>query len=122
VLPAPPLPPGGDVPAPLQSDETLWSVLAHLSYFVIPLIGPLVIMLAVGEQRPFARANAVEALNFHLTLFVASIIAFILIFVIIGIFLIIAIVIWGVVLTIIAAVKAGQGEGYRYPLTVRLVK
>lgn len=121
MLPAQPDQPGGPLPAPLQHDETLWAVLAHLSYFVIPLIGPLVIMLAVGEQRPFARANAVEALNFHLTLFFAGLVAVVLVFLVVGIFLLIALAIWGVVLTILAAVKAGQGLGYRYPLTLRLV-
>ena len=121
MLPAQPDQPGGPLPAPLQHDETLWAVLAHLSYFVIPLIGPLVIMLAVGEQRPFARANAVEALNFPLTLFFAGLVAVVLVFLVVGIFLLIALAIWGVVLTILAAVKAGQGLGYRYPLTLRLV-
>ena len=114
--------PGGPVPAPLQSDETLWAVLAHLSYFVLALIGPLVIMLVAGPQRPFARANAVEALNFHITVLIGLAISMVLMFVIIGFFTFFAIAIAGLVLAIIAAVKAGQGEGYRYPLTLRLVK
>jgi uncharacterized protein len=109
------------VPAAVQHDETLWAVLSHLSYFVVPLIGPLVIMLAVGQDRPFARANAVEALNFHLTLLFASLVSLVLVFVIVGIFLLIALALWGLVLTILAAVKSGQGLGYRYPLTLRLV-
>jgi len=109
-------------PAARQSDETVWALLAHLSFFVISLIGPLIIMLVAGDQRPFARAHAVEALNFHITLWIAAVISIILIFVVIGLFTLIAVAVIGVVFTILAAIKAGQGEGYRYPLTLRLVK
>jgi hypothetical protein len=96
--------------------------LAHLSYFVIALIGPLIIMLVAGQDRPFARAHAVEALNFHITVLIGVIISLILMIVIIGFFTLFAVLIAGVVFTIMAAIKAGQGEGYRYPLTLRLVK
>jgi uncharacterized Tic20 family protein len=123
--PGPPVPhqPGGPVPAPLQSDETIWAVLAHLSFFVLSLIGPLVIMLVAGPQRPFARANGVEALNFHLTLLIAGLVAVVAAVVTFGIlfFLPIAVFVYGAVFAVIAAVKSGRGEGYRYPLTLRIV-
>ena len=137
----PPPPSGGAVPPPAQglgqglatptvegfppaqqSDETVWALLAHLSFFVLSLIGPLIIMLVVGQARPFARAHAVEALNFHITVLIGVVISIILFIVIIGIFTLIAILIAGAIFTILAAIKAGQGEGYRYPLTLRLVK
>ena len=119
----PPAQPGGPVPAPLQSDETMWAVLAHLSYFVLSLIGPLVIMLVAGTQRPFARANAVEALNFHITLFFAAVVAVVLMVLTLGLLFIlpVAVFVYGAVFAVIAAVKSGRGEGYRYPLTLRLV-
>ena len=114
--------PGGPVPAPLQSDETLWAVLAHLSYFVLALIGPLVIMLVAGPQRPFARANAVEALNFHITVLIGLAISMVLMFVIIGFFTFFAIAIGGFVFHIIGAVQAGKGVRYRYPINIRMIK
>ena len=40
----------------------------------------------------------------------------------IGIVLLPAVVIFGTVMTIIAAVAAGKGQDYRYPLCIRLVK
>lgn len=109
-------------PAARHSDETVWALLAHLSFFVVSLIGPLIVMLVAGQQRPFARAHAVEALNFHITLWIAAIISVILIFVLVGIVTLVAVAIVGVVFTILAAIQAGQGDGYRYPLTIRLVK
>ena len=109
-------------PPALQSDETVWALLAHLSYFVLALIGPLILMLVAGKERPFAREHAVEALNFHITVFIGVIISILLIIVLVGIFTLIAIAIAGAVFAIMAAIKAGQGDGYRYPLTIRLVK
>ena len=137
--PPPPPPPGypaappayGYAPAPYdpnapvrptQPNDTLWAVLSHLSYFVLALIFPLIVMLTVGKDSPFVRRHSTEALNFHISLLIYSLISAILILVIIGIFLLMAVAIFGVVMAIIAAIKAGQGEDYRYPLTIRLVK
>ena len=108
-------------PPARQSDETVWALLAHLSYFVLALIGPLIIMLVCGQERPFARAHAVEALNFHITVLIGVVISIPLFFLIIGFITLPAILIAGLIFTIIAAIKAGQGEGYRYPLTIRMV-
>jgi uncharacterized protein len=135
--PTPPPPAGGypppagpSLPTPTmegfpparQSDETIWALLAHLSYFVLALIGPLIIMLVAGDQRPYAKAHAIEALNFHITVLIGVVISIVLIFVIIGFFTLFAVIIAGIVFTIMAAIQAGQGEGYRYPINIRMVK
>jgi uncharacterized protein len=117
-------------PPAREGDETTWALLAHLSIFVLGLIGPLLIMLIGGEKRPFARAHAVEALNFHITLIGADIIGFILMFIFFAIFwplglllLLALIAIWigAIIFAIMGAIKASSGEGFRYPLTLRLV-
>ena len=118
----PPPPPPGTGPgaaAPPPGDDVLWAVLAHLSYFVISLIGPLLIYLLVGDQRPFAKRHAAEALNFQITVLIASVVAGLLIIVLVGIVLLPLVLIAGAVLSIIAAVKAGNHQDYRYPLTWR---
>ncbi|MEE8457427.1 MAG: DUF4870 domain-containing protein, partial [Acidimicrobiia bacterium] len=63
-----------------------------------------------------------EALNFQLSILIYLIISGILVLVLIGILLIAAVVIFQLVMAIIAAVKAANGEMYRYPLTMRMVK
>lgn len=126
VRPAPTVP---GFPPPRESDETTWAMLAQLSIFVLGLIGPLLIMLIGGQQRPFARAHAVEALNFHLTLlfaFIGGFILFLVGFVFWPLLIVvtlawIAISIAAIVFAILAAIKAASGEGYRYPWTLRLV-
>jgi uncharacterized Tic20 family protein len=113
--------PGGVAPPTgPSSDDTTWAVLAHLSYFVLGLIAPLVIYL-VKKDSPFARQQAAEAFNFHVTLLLAAIVSGVLVLVIIGIFLLLAVLLGGAVLSVVAAVRSGRGEAYRYPLTIRFL-
>ena len=43
----------GKSATPLSSDDTLWALLAHLSHFVLGIIGPLVILLVKKEESPY---------------------------------------------------------------------
>jgi uncharacterized protein len=121
-LPQQPVPAGG-----LTSDERNWGMAAHLSSlsgFVIPLgniIGPLVVWLIKREQYPYVDAQGKEAVNFNISILIYGIVSAILILLLVGILLIIAVLIAWLVLTIVAAVKAANGEGYRYPLTIRFI-
>jgi hypothetical protein len=119
-------PPTWDAPPPgwggqPQSEDTVWAVLAHLSIFVFALLGPLVIYLVKRDTSPFTRYHAAEALNFHITLTIATVISAILVLVLIGLFLLAVIWIAGIVLGILAAIAAGKGQTYRYPFTLRFV-
>jgi uncharacterized Tic20 family protein len=96
-------------------------MLSHLSYFVLGIIAPLIIMLTLGTRSPYVRHHAVEALNFHITLWIAALIAGLSIFVLIGLVLLPAVLIFGAVFAIIAGVQSYQGVLYRYPLSIRLV-
>lgn len=122
----PPPPPGyASYPSaypPPQEDTTL-AVLVHLSLFVFSLIGPLVVYLVTKDDpgRPMTRHHAAEALNFHLSLLIYSIVSALLILVVIGLFLLLALAIGSVILAIVAAVAASRREAYRYPLTIRFV-
>lgn len=105
-----------------QQDERLWAVLAHLGGFVLGLLAPLVVMLVQGDKSPFVRRHAVEALNFQITVLIAAVASTVLMIVLIGFLLIFAVVTAWVVLMVLAAIKANNGEDYRYPMTIRLVK
>ena len=104
---------------------------AFFTHWFAGVAGALValgVWALVRERHPFAAAHAKEALNFNITLLIASIVLIlvtvltffiaVIITVPIGILLGIA---W-VVLTIMAAMKANEGVAYRYPFTLRLVK
>jgi len=121
-------PGGGYAPAPQgpgtlsESDSKLWAMLSHLSFFVIGIIGPLVVMLVQGEKSPYVRRQAVEALNFHITVAIASVVSAILIIVLIGILMLLVILPAAAILTVLAAIAVNKGEDYRYPVSLRLVK
>lgn len=101
----------------------MWAVFAQVSGLVgLGLIGPLVIMLVCADRRPFAKAHATEALNFHITVLFGVLISLVLVLVFfLGIFTMIAIGIAALVYSILAAVAASKSETFRYPLTLRLV-
>jgi uncharacterized Tic20 family protein len=73
------------------------------------------------DESPFVADQAKESLNFQISICIYALISFVLIIMIIGIFLLIGVGVAGVILTIIASVKASNGEAYRYPLTIRLI-
>ncbi|HWE97885.1 MAG TPA: DUF4870 domain-containing protein [Tepidisphaeraceae bacterium] len=116
--------------APIETnkDARLWGMLCHLSVlagYVIPvghIIGPLVIWLIKKNEIPFVDEQGKESLNFQITVTLAFIVCIPLIFVLIGIPLLIAVGIADLVLVIIAAVKTNNGEHYRYPFALRLIK
>jgi uncharacterized Tic20 family protein len=106
----------------------MWAMLCHLSAlsgFIIPfgsLIGPLVVWQIKKNQYPIVDDQGKEALNFQITITLAAIVSAILIVVLVGIALLIAVGIASLVFTIIAAIKANNGETYRYPFCLRLIK
>ncbi|WLG95970.1 DUF4870 domain-containing protein [Pseudomonas sp. FP198] len=105
-----------------------WAMFCHLSALLgifIPfgsLIAPLVIWQVKRESDPFIDAQGKEALNFQITVAIAAAISLLLMIVVIGFFLFGLVAIGALVLTIIAGVKANEGQPYRYPFTWRLVK
>jgi uncharacterized Tic20 family protein len=103
------------------SDERLWALLAHLSIFVLSIIGPVLILALLGKRSAFVADQAREALNFHITVLIAGLVSFLLCFVLIGFVLLPVVVVGAMVLGVIAALQANQGIPYRYPLTLRLV-
>ncbi|QBI22072.1 DUF4870 domain-containing protein [Egibacter rhizosphaerae] len=109
--------------------------LAHLSALVTLLglpgvLGPLVVLLAARDD-PFVHSEAKEALNFNLSVLIYAIAAAAL--AVPGIVLTLglaalallplalaAAVAW-LVLAIVGGVRASQGQGFRYPLTIRFL-
>ena len=102
-------------------DDTTWSTLAHLSTFVLPILGPLIIWL-VKSNSPFISHHGKQALNFQLSLMIYGIISLVLVFFLIGLLLIPALIIADIVLSILAAIAANRGELYRYPFTINFFR
>ena len=104
------------------------AVAAHLSTFaglVVPfgsVIGPLAVWLTRRDRDPFIDQAGREALNFGISIAVYGSLVLVAALLLVGIpFLIVGVIAW-VVLASLAAVKASQGQPYRYPLTLRLIR
>jgi uncharacterized protein len=110
-----------------QQEERTWGMVAHLSALIgliigFSFVGPLIVMLAQGPKSRFVRDQAVEALNFNITVLIAVIVSSLLILIVIGLVLLPVILIGWLVFTIIGAVTANDGRPYRYPINIRMVK
>src|SRR5215467_5960096 len=106
-----------DVSIQPSGNDKIWSMLSHLSaLFGVGIILPLVVYLAMRNESEYVAANAREALNFHISIFIYVLCCIPLMFILIGVPLAILIGIGSLVFAIIAAVKASGGGSYLYPL------
>ena len=112
---------------PENRDERMWAMFCHLSGlagFIFPfgnIIAPLVIWLMKKEEYPLVNDQGKESINFQISMTIYIIASIILIFLVIGIPLLIILGIFSLIVVIIAAIKANEGEKYRYPLTIRFL-
>lgn len=111
-----------DVQESPSKDERTMAMLSHLLSIFVGFWAPLIIWLVKKEEMPFVDDQAKEALNFQITMMLAFIVAGILIVVVIGILLVLGLFVANLVFCIIAAMKANDGERYRYPFALRLIK
>jgi len=112
----------------VSKDARMWAMFCHLAGlagFAFPfgnVILPLIFWQIKKDEYPFVNDQGKEAVNFQISITLYSLICIPLFFICIGPFLLAAVCIFAVVMLIIAAVKANNGQPYRYPLTIRLVK
>lgn len=127
---SPPPSPGGEVSAD-QRQMALFSHLSSLSGLIIPLgniLGPLILWLVKKDTMPFVEDQAKEALNFNITLGIIGIVLTIITVVTFGLGAVLTVplgILLGIawlVLTIMAGMKANEGQYYRYPFALRLIK
>ncbi|MDD3482344.1 zinc ribbon domain-containing protein [Azovibrio restrictus] len=112
-------------PAVTGSDgetDKLLAILAHLGGIFFGFIPALVLYLVKKDSPGWVLESVREALNWQITVIIASFVCFLLSFIIIGIFLFWVLLIANLVLCILAAVKTGDQVVYRYPFALRLIK
>lgn len=122
-------PPIPSSPVPFSdSDARMWAMLTHLSALtgmftlIGSLVGPILVWQIQKEKSAFIDFHGKEAVNFNITIAIAAGISFVLMILLIGIVLLwIVGAVW-LVFTVIAAIKANNGEYYRYPISIRFIK
>jgi len=119
-----PPPPVAD-PAFIEHQTRQWAMLLHLSIFagyVIPfggLIVPILIWQLKKAELPKIDAHGKNAVNWIISHIIYIIVCIPLILLIIGIPLLVAVAVLSIVFPIVAAIKASNGEVWKYPLTIR---
>ena len=114
-------------PQPMSpAEERTWGAAAHWSAFVgafvaLAFVGPLLVLLLKGNESPYVRRQAVESLNFQISMLIYAIVSGILVLVLIGILLLLVVGVLWLVFTLIGTIKSNDGQEYRYPLTIRFV-
>ncbi|MFI8632693.1 DUF4870 domain-containing protein [Microbacterium sp. NPDC077663] len=119
--PQPPVPPSPYAPPMRPEDEKTWASLTHVSGILFAFLGPLVVYLVMRDRGPFIRAHSAGALNFQLTILIVALVSIPLAFIGIGFLLLLVAGIFALVIEIVAAVKASQGQWYTPPLSIRFV-
>lgn len=104
-----------------QDDKTM-SVLSHVGAMLVSAIVPLIVFLIKKDDSPFVREHTRQSLNLQIMLIVAGFVSSLLTIVFIGFILLPIVVVAGWVLQIIAAVKAYNGEMYRIPFVIDIIK
>jgi uncharacterized protein len=122
-------------PASVRAEQSwcLWCHLSALGGLVLPVVGnilgPLLIWQLKRGEFPAVDAHGREALNFQLSMLIYFLAALVMMFASSFFCLgwrlfpaLVAIPVLDLILTLIGGIKAGSGELYRYPLSLRLVR
>jgi uncharacterized protein len=138
--PAAPLPGAPYIPvapAPmLESEARTWAMLAHIvaaaaslmSAGTIAFVAPLIIWLLYKDRSALVAYHGKQNLNLQITALVFGAGAVVLGVVTLGIGFLITLPLWGLyalyafVISIVAGVKAYNGEYYRIPMSINFIK
>ncbi len=111
----------------ISSDERLFSVISHLSGFlmyIVPpfnIVVPLIIWLIKSEENAYIRHHARQSTFFQILIIVALAVSGLLCLVLIGFLLLPVVVVFHIVCTILASIAANRGEMYVYPYMDRIL-
>lgn len=116
-------------PSTISKEERTMAMLCHLLAFsglVIPfvghILGPLVIWLVKKDTMPAVDAHGKESINFQITLTIVITACALTSFLILPALIAIAVAIAAMILIIMNAIKANEGQTVRYPFTIRFIK
>ena len=111
----------------LLDDERMLASFCHLGGLVgmlfppMNIIIPLILYLVYRDKYELVADQGKEAVNFQLSLLIFIIVGILLVFVAIGIVVLPLLMIFALIVIIIAALRARDGEKYRYPFAIRFI-
>ena len=99
--------------------------LAQFAGLIVPfasIVLPIVMWTTNKDKSELIDQHGKHILNWIISSFIYLFVSFILIFVIIGFLAIFAVAICSIVFTVMGAIKANNGEVYKYPLSITFIK
>jgi uncharacterized Tic20 family protein len=114
-------------PVDVERKTREWSQWIHFSMLaglLVPgagLIAPIVLWQIKKEELPGVDVHGRIAVNWILSVLIYGVASAILILVLIGIPLLIALAVLSIVFPILGGIKAGKGEVWPYPLSIRFL-
>jgi len=115
-------------PAARTQQVNQWAMFIHLSLlagFIVPYAGlalPIVLWQVKKPEMPELDVHGKIAVNWIISLVIYSVLCMLLFFVFIGFLLFPVLIVIAVVFPIIGAVKASNGEVWKYPLSISFLK
>ena len=111
---------------PDTADSKTMAMLCHLLVIFTGFIGPLIIWLIKKGESKFIDQQGKEALNFALTILIASVALVVLWFIpiigwVAGCLAWPALMACNIVFGILSTIKVNNGEPYRYPVCIRFI-
>jgi uncharacterized Tic20 family protein len=111
-----------DIAGPTQEERT-GALVTYILTALFGWLGGLIGWLVWKGKGDFARDQTTEALNFGITTLIAVVVIMILARIVVFFaFLTWIVALLQLIFSIIAAIKANEGERYRYPFALRLIK
>ncbi len=112
---------------PLSATERRWGMACHMAGllgYLLPLgslIGPGLIWLLGRRHGAWVVEQGREALNFQISFHLYTLLALLLSLLLVGLPLLLAVFLLHLSLPLAVAIRAGNGERYRYPFTWRAI-
>ena len=112
----------------MERETRQWAFFLHLSVlagFVVPIAGfvaPIVIWQLKKDDLPGIDAHGKNVVNWLISKLIYVVVSVVLLLAVIGFVLLPVVLVLGIVFPIMGAVKANNGEVWKYPLAIRFLQ
>ena len=124
-----PQPPPTPVNVSAIANVRTWAAFIHASallgvlfHFPGHLLGPLILWLVKRDSSPELDAHGKEAVNFQISMLIYNAVAAVFCLILVGFVFLAILWVLNAIFAIIAAIKASDGDFYRYPMTIRFIQ